>query len=135
MTKHLIPMNFSVIVLGPSMAKIQDGNSIDRNTNMVMTTDAPPAIQTHIFQDVVNGTSLWLKSCGTFQLNDRYGYNSGTVLAQQMVFEKDDISVWHQDERFSFTCHANLKTGFCFGWLIDRTYSKSCRILDPGKAG
>lgn len=125
-------MNLSVFALAPSMEQTKELISNSKDA-ILLTVDAIPGTRAHFFQDLINGTSLWLKSNGIFQLNDLSGYNSGAILAQKMVFANNDISIWHQDQRFSFTCKVNLKTGFCFGWLIDRRYSKSYRILDPGK--
>ncbi len=135
MMKELIQTSFSVIVFGPTMEKFTNCISNDPDASAILTIGVERVIQAHFFHDLICGTSLWLKANGTFQLNDPSGYNTGPVLAQKMVFADDDVSIWHQDLRISFTCQANLKTGFCFGWLIDRRYSKSCRILDPGKAG
>ena len=133
MSQRLIPMEFSVIAVTSPGWRVEEYSSA--NTTAMLTIGINNASRIHLFRDLITGTSLWINSNSTFQLSDPAGYNSGTVLAQQMVLKQDDISVWHQDQRFSFTCHANLKTGFCFGWLIDRTYSKSYRVLDPGRVG
>ncbi|GEM_PF-3143530 len=133
MSQQLIPMEFSVIAVTPSGWRVEELSSANSNVTALLTIGVSRADRAHLFRDLITGTSLWIYSNSTFQLSDPDGYSSGTIWAQQMVFTQNDVSVWHQDWRFSFTCNANFKTGFCFGWLIDRRYNKSYRILDPGR--
>lgn len=130
MNGRLLPMRFSVIAVA---MPLRDAFGPSGNVDAVLTLTLSRTDQSYFFTDLESGVLLWLSTNNTFQLADPSGYNSGAVRAQQMQFEGNEISVWHQDERLSFSCHANTSTGFCFGWLIDRTCSRSCRILDPGR--
>ena len=133
MKQRSTPGNFSVFTLTPSEWRDNEYSSIDSNIAAMLTIRFERTNHSHFFRDLQTGTILCINSNSTFSLKDTGGYVSGTILAQQMHFKRHSICVRHQDQRFSFTCNADLKTGFCFGWLVDRRYSKSYRILDPGK--
>ncbi|MFO8009621.1 MAG: hypothetical protein R6U89_02300 [Dehalococcoidia bacterium] len=133
MKSRPIPTEFSVITLTPQSRREKDISLPPSRSNAVLAMAIPPNARSHFFRDLATGTSLCINTNNTFRLIDPDGYSTGVVWAQQMVFKEHDVSVWHQDQRFSFTCHASLRTGFCFGWLIDRLYSRSYRVLDPGR--
>ncbi len=135
MKQKLIPLEFSVITITSRDWQTGTIRLTNEKPSAFLTIAVPPESRVYCFRDSITGASLFINANNTFRLIDRDGYNSGTVWTRQMVFEKNNVSIWHQDQRFSFTCNANLKTGFCFGWLIDRTYGKSCRVLDPGRTG
>ena len=131
---QLLKINFSILTVTPHSWRPYPQRE-GTGENAFLLASGYQTSRSHFFRDLQTGIILCICSNSTFFLQDPKGYASGTVLAQQMQFEGHDINVWHQDQRFSFTCQANLITGFCFGWLIDRRYSKSYRILDPGKTG
>ena len=131
MDRYTIPLDLSVIVTIPSGWQETSGLS-DCDSNAILTVGVTGAQHSLCFRDLHNGTVLHINSDSTFTLHDSSGYTSGAVHAQQMQFEGYDMNIWHQDRRFTFTCNVNLATGFCFGWLIDRSFRKSWRILDPG---
>lgn len=134
--RHLvIPDKFSVLIATPCEWRINGNPSLGEDISACMAISVPSKSRAYFFRDLQMGTILCIASNNTFSLHDPAGYRSGIIQAQQMKFEVNGISVWHQDQRFSFTCQADITTGFCFGWLIDRRYSKSYRILDPGKTG
>jgi len=101
--------------------------------NALMLAGAQRTERTHFFRDLQTGMLLCLNANHTFSVMDPGGYTSGIIRAQRMAFKGNGVTVWHQDERFSFTCQADLRSGFCFGWLVDRSRGKSYRILDPGR--
>lgn len=135
MKRSIIPIEFSVMSITPPEWREQGFDSSTTGSTAFLTTTVPPRSRVYTFRDFVTGTSLFICANNTFRLIDRNGYNSGVVRARQMIRNRHNVNIWHQDGRFSFTCHAHLTTGFCFGWLIDRNAGKSYRILDPGRTG
>jgi hypothetical protein len=133
MNKGYVPDQVSFLVATPRNWHKRKVITSSENPLILITASVQSENKAFFFRDLQMGTILGIYSNNTFSLQDPAGYNSGIIFARQMRFEGYDISVWHQDDRFSFTCQANHVTGFCFGWFIDRTYGKSCRILDPGK--
>ncbi|MFO8101986.1 MAG: hypothetical protein R6U37_07475 [Dehalococcoidia bacterium] len=134
MRQSIIPVEFSVMAI-TSQDWLTETVCPQRKTSSAFLTIAvSPQERVYFFRDLITGTALFINVNNTFKLIDRDGYNSGIVRANQMNFNRNDVSIWHQDQRFSFTCTANLHTSFCFGWLVDRRFSKSLRILDPGRA-
>ncbi len=133
MKQRIIPVEFSVMTMTPQGWPAEAICSQKKGPAAFLTVAVPPKSRAYFFRDLITGASLFINANKTFQLIDRDGYNSGIVQAEQISINRSNVSIWHQDQRFSFTCHANLMTGFCFGWLIDRIYGKSCRVLDPGK--
>ena len=77
-----------------------------------LTVAVSPEDRFHFFRDLITGAALFINVNNTFQMMDREGYNSGIVRAKQMNFNCNEVNVWHQDPRFSFTCTANLRTSF-----------------------
>lgn len=128
---RLSEIRFSILTVTPPDWHLHVRNRTGQNAFLLARTNLP--LDSHVFRDLQTGTILIINSDSTFSVNDPEGYTSGKVRAQQMQFEGHHINIWHQDWRFSFTCSANLKTSFCFGWLVDRRFCKSCRILDPGR--
>ncbi len=134
MDQRLTPSKFSTFIITPSGWRNDEYSYTNSNIAAMLTINIEKTNHSHFFRDLQTGTVLCINSNSTFSLNDMVGYASGTIFAQRMQLKRNSIIIWHQDQRFSFTCNADLKTGFCFGWLVDRRYGKSYRILDPGKA-